>query len=122
MSEFFYIWLYTVAVNFAQVSLVFMVIAFLLAGFALFFCLIEDEIEWFSDKFSKIKTWFITLAIVAITSNLLIPDTDEIKVIIGGGLAWKTTQVEGVADLPENLVDALNRFLVAVGEEDEDSK
>jgi len=69
----------------------------------------EDNAKYF-------KKWLPFKIIIPIIVCLsLVPSKDDMKLIIGGALAINGVQaaanIEGVEQLPENLVGAMNHFL-----------
>lgn len=122
MSEFIYIWLYTVVQNLATFSFILLLVGATLMMFLYFFAALENEAEELTATLKPYKAWVISLFLVAAVSNVLVPSKDDVKMIVGGGLAWKATQLESVQALPDNLVNALNFFLENIGEDVEEAK
>lgn len=55
------------------------------------------------------KTRFLPMALaVLLVLHILIPSTRDAMLIVGG---YYATNIEGVKELPENVVDAANAFL-----------
>ena len=61
---------------------------------------------------------FLLPLMLLFTLSVLVPSKDDIKVIIAGGLVWKAGQsvseIDGISELPENIVNAMNAFLEGV--------
>lgn len=125
MSEFFWIYLYTVAhsvANWAFMFIVIMCIFGVVVGVIYFISAVEDfDAKSTIEHATKRHLRLGTIAIfIALSISSIVPNDDEVKTIIGGGLAWKATQVEGVSDLPENLVRVMNQFLESTAPESTD--
>lgn len=136
MSEFIYIYIYTVIQN-AEVFLwLMLVLGGLAAGFLLLASAMSADLEYNGadkkDKHEKLKSamlktvksrlFIVSFSVLSIITVFL-PSEKDVKTIIAGGLVWKggssMVEVEGIDKLPENLVAAMNAFLVGVSEEKE---
>lgn len=65
-------------------------------------------------KFKTVRAWIIITMLLVI----FVPSRSEITTIIGGGLAWKATQIEGIETIPKNLVNVMNTFLIEINEKE----
>lgn len=63
-----------------------------------------------ADKalFFKFGRWAFTLSLVLLPFALFLPSNKTVMYMVGGYVA---TNVEGISDLPPNLVGAANKFL-----------
>ena len=131
MSEFIWIYVYTVITKVIAFGWVALGVAF---AFAILYYVMsaakadmtysypegKEEHEVRKSKllaFSKKKSVAAyIICLVAISS--LFPSEDDVKTIIAGGLVWKASgsisDVDGVSELPENLVGAMNAFLIGI--------
>ena len=85
-------------------------ISFLLTAPALIIAGCDNKGDGFY-YFNKLKTWIIFSAVLVVLSSLasvLIPDEEQMWYIVGG---YAVTNVEGIQELPENIVGAANAFL-----------
>lgn len=73
----------------------------------------------------KVKDWLKKcagyavnkFAILAILLVVLIPSKEDLTYIFGGMGVYGITQIERAEQLPENVVNAMNRFLETLNEE-----
>lgn len=70
-------------------------------------------------KLAKRKLVVIPFIILSLLS-VFVPSKDDVKTIIAGGLAWKAGQsvseIDGINELPENIINAMNSFLIGIDE------
>jgi len=78
---------------------------------------------WNSDAVPTVKRWgkiYLWFLIPSMLLGSLYPNTDDIKLILGGatvlGIGNAAVQIEGAEKLPKNLVDAANTFLEGIKE------
>lgn len=121
MTEFFYVYLYTALYNISIFfTIVLVAVALVAITIGIIYLATKNDYgtEGFTDSVDKFmkdrgKT-MLTLFLAVVLFVAFIPDQKDVKLIIGGGLAWKATQIEGVAELPENMVRVMNHFLETV--------
>lgn len=90
----------------------------------------ESGNDWAIKEMDKIKSYpgllkkflpFKTTVILILVA-LMYPSKDDLKYIIGGSVAFNAVQamgnLEGADKLPQNLIDAANRFLESAKEEE----
>ena len=71
------------------------------------------EQEIFKEDFKRLvlrKRYFLIIGFMVLFT-VLVPSKEDMKIIIGGSVAYQLTEIEGVENLPKNLVGAANRFL-----------
>jgi len=59
---------------------------------------------WYGKRYTRYMWIFGTIWII----GLLIPTQDQMKYVVGG---YVVTNVEGIQDLPKNVMGAANKFL-----------
>ena len=128
MSEFIWIYVYTVLdglSTFSVASLWFGGVCLLIIGLT-YAASFDDVFETGADYGKRISAMFkpfIFFMIICVLVSVLVPSKDDLKFIIGGGLAWKgidaAKDIEGINELPENLVGAVNHFLKEIQEDKE---
>jgi len=133
MSEFIYIYMYTSLQN-AEGFLWFIYSAGLLSvGMGYLASAMSADLEYsgtakrdsharLSCKIkSMVKNKIIVIPFVFLCIlTVFLPSKDDVKTIIAGGIAWKAGQnvseVDGISELPENIVNAMNSFLIGIEE------
>lgn len=135
MSEFVYIYMYTVMQNIQVMFWFVYVIGLIVSGvyylnssmntnYTHLYPNGDDDHKKTKDKFrGLVKKKIVVLPFIALmVITVLIPSERDIKTIIAGGLVWKAgssvADINGVSELPENMVKAMNAFLVGVESED----
>lgn len=119
MSEFLYIYLYTTLLGFsgfAKTIVALGIIAGLISAVFWVFALMmgedDEDINRVTTVFKSAAKgkWVITSWVVLLLL-CMVPTKDDMKIIIGGGLALKATQIEGIRKLPQRLVNVMDKFL-----------
>lgn len=131
MFEAFIIWLYLSIGSVLQILNLITTIALVLIGISFIFTFLVSEVGSPDDKnmynvYQKVKSLFKPVFIsflVVVCLKAVYPDKEDLKWIIGGALVWNGVQaasdIEGVRELPQNTVDAMNHFLKSIQEEGE---
>lgn len=113
MSEFVYVWLYTVVLKFGNVAGVMLLVG-LVAGIAAIIAATEGvDIRWSKKWFI---TWFSVIGVL-LAVRVIIPSKSDLAWIIGGGTVLKLSQNEEVQQLPANLARIVNDFIETAEEE-----
>jgi hypothetical protein len=84
----------------------------------------SEEIAKFHKKLFLNKVVIISFSLMFLLV-VLIPSKEDVKFIIGGGLMWKgvtsISDIEGISELPENLVSAANVYLEQISSLEKDT-
>jgi hypothetical protein len=79
-----------------------------------------DTYKGVSRKLNKIiKTGIITYCI-SLSAIVIIPNKDRLYLLLGGYAAIELSKVEGVSELPENVVKTINNYLDNIGDSHEE--
>lgn len=110
--EFLYIYLYTVLTGLVGLSTWVLTLA-LIATIIFGICVFVEVINGGSVPVSNLSKYIpLKSIVIALLLVVVVPSKDDMKYIIGGGLAWMAIEnVEGLAELPQNLINAANAFL-----------
>jgi len=131
MSEFVYIYIYTSLQNAESFLWLMYILGALGLGLLFLFSAMSADFEYDStekrDSHKALKGKLIKLIsrklllvpfIVLSLLSVFLPSKDDVKTIIAGGLAWKAgrsvSEIEGISELPENIVNAMNSFLIGI--------
>lgn len=79
-----------------------------------------DKVKHYPDLFKKFLP--LKTVVFCMLVALMYPSKDDLKYIIGGSVAFNAVQamgnLKGADKLPQNLIDAANRFLESAKEEE----
>lgn len=75
----------------------------------------EHELDQFGHKIKTTLRVFVPIFTVAILLSLA-PSERQVKFLAGG---YVVTNVEGISELPENIVESANTFLKSITDEQE---
>ena len=109
MSEVILIWLYLSFGNFLTAVLV--VTGLIGAVSAILAPIVIDlngKLSSFHEK--TLKTTLVSFTVV-LSINCFYPSKEDLAWIIGGSVAINVAQMEEAQELPQNLIDAANKFL-----------
>ena len=113
MNTSILIYLYIVFGNVVTSLMLALVVGGIILVMYSFVSYMENGKNIFKPYFKQIG-WFCGLSILM---ACLYPSKDDLKFILGGYVVSSITEVEGVKELPENIVKAANVFLEGLGEE-----
>ena len=133
MSEFIYIYAYTALQNAEDFLWGMYFLGALGAGAVFAGSAVGADFEYGStdkkDSHKDLKKGIVKLIkskliiapfIVLSLLSVFVPSKDDVKTIIAGGLAWKAGQsvseIDGINELPENIINAMNSFLIGIDE------
>ena len=118
MTTALLIWAYIALGN----LITFLMIIFILGVIiAIPFVIITTVEGYGAEQFKNFKhkgKLFLGLTMFVLLTSAY-PSTSDLKFILGGTAIVAMTQVEGVSELPENLVSAANQFLEGVVDKEE---
>lgn len=123
MNTAFWIWLYLAIEDLTTVACFAVTTVYLIWLIAVAISLDTYDKEEKATRMLYFKSvlkrmWIPAVFIVLVT---LVPTRDDLKYIIGGavvvGAASAASDIKGMQELPENLVNAANAFLSGVAEE-----
>ena len=124
MNEALIIWLYLSLGSFFDGMLLFFIVV--ATGAMAFATIIPSESE-IEDYLALWKKYYPLKTVIIISIlTCIYPSKDDLKYIIGGAVVWggieRTADIEGINQLPENLVGAANRFLEDLNEGESDEE
>lgn len=95
-------------------------VSLMLLGVGCFITLIVSAEGEFEDTipYWKKSVKYLGIPLVVGALLLLAPDEKQVKFLAGG---YVVTNVEGIAELPENIVESANTFLKSIADEQENN-
>jgi len=118
MTTALLIWAYISVGNLlTSVSVIVIVFLVLVSVFGIVGTIVDGGVPETIKEFKhKGKVGLVVFMWLLLTA--MYPSTDDLKFILGGTAIVAMSQVDGVSELPENLVNAANSFLEGVTEKE----